>query len=118
MMAEPVALRAEIERAASGGGVVDQAAGAFGELVVRGIARAVEGDSLVDEQGDAGAQGDGSGEECRVCGVGASSTAWDLGQRSRACWMRAVSRIELLLTRDSISPLVAAAVVKAAFSVM
>ena len=32
--------------------------------------------------------------------------------------MRAVSRIELLLTRDSISPLVAEAVVKAAFSVM
>ena len=50
---------------------------------------------------------------------GASSTAWDLAQWSRACWMRAVSSaVELLLERDSISPLVAWAVVKAAFSVM
>ena len=49
--------------------------------------------------------------------LGASSTAWDLAQRSRACWMRMVSRRALLLARDSISPLVADAVVRAAFSV-
>ena len=55
---------------AAGEGVADQAAGAFGELVVRGIARSVEGDAFVDEQGDAGAQLDGAREECGVRGVG------------------------------------------------
>jgi len=48
----------------------------------------------------------------------ASSTAWDLAQWSRACWMRAVSRKAFPLARDSMEPLVAWAVVKAAFSVM
>src|SRR5208283_909369 len=53
---------------------------------------------------------------------GASSTAWPLAQWSRACWMRMVSSADLpvveLAERASISPLVAAAVVRAAFSVM
>ena len=55
---------------AAGEGVADQAAGAFGELVVFGIARGVEGDGLVDEQSDAGAELDGADEECGVGGVG------------------------------------------------
>ena len=106
------------QRAASGGGVVDQAAGAFGELVVIRIARGVESDAAVDEQGDAGAQRDRAGEECGVCSIGGEFDGvgfWRSGRGPAGCGR--CRGVTLLLARDSISPLVADAVVRAAFSV-
>ena len=70
MMDEPVALRAATSGRHPAGASLTRPQEPSERLVVGGIARAVEGDSLVNEQSDAGAQGDGSGEECRVCGVG------------------------------------------------
>ena len=79
MMAEPVALRAEIGGRHPAEASLTRPQEAFGELVVIRIARGVEGDAAVDEQGDAGAQRDRPGRNAVFASIGGEFDGVGLG---------------------------------------